>query len=372
MLGAGLLALWLAGCASPSPSRHAGPTTPVAAPQLPQTVVLEEEVPLAAPPSPGVPSRPALTNGLHASWVALGAWAKQNGLPAPSRIPTNSVAYRIAGDLAQLDVVLGQPALRWERTLSWLGFAPRWSQGELWLHAVDVEKNVIPLLSPTPTLTNRIVVIDPGHGGENAGARSAAFPQFEKEYTLDWALRLRPLLESNGWTVFLTRTNDVDRSLPERVAFADNCSAGLFISLHFNSVPQAPAQAGLETYCLTPKGLPSSITREYADDIYSAHPNNAWDAENLRWAARIHLALLGQAGLQDRGIRRARFMGVLRSQNRPAVLIEAGYLSNPTEARRIAQPDHRQKLAAALAKALDFPSTELAAQESDTLPAMGH
>ena len=59
------------------------------------------------------------------------------------------------------------------------------------------------------------------------------------------------------------------------------------------------------------------------------------------------------SGGPDRGIRRARFMGVLRNQNRPAVLIEAGYLSNPAEAKRIASAEYRQKLAEAVAAALN-------------------
>src|SRR3989441_9436712 len=57
---------------------------------------------------------------------------------------------------------------------------------------------------------------------------------------------------------------------------------------------------------------------------------------------------------RSRGVRRARFMGVLRTQNRPAVLVEGGYLSNPREAQLIGQPEYRQKLAEAVAKALVF------------------
>ena len=82
-------------------------------------------------------------------------------------------------------------------------------------------------------------------------------------------------------------------------------------------------------------------------------PNNAYDTENILLATRLHRALLtGIGGLRDRGVRRARFLGVLRPQQRPAVLLEAGYLSNPAEARRIADPDYRQQLAEAVARGL--------------------
>jgi N-acetylmuramoyl-L-alanine amidase len=108
----------------------------------------------------------------------------------------------------------------------------------------------------------------------------------------------------------------------------------------------------LETYCLTPTGMASSVTRGYGDDSALVFPNNAFDAENLVLASWVHRALLQVNGRQDRGVRRARYLGVLRGQNRPAILVEGGYLSNPLEARRIADPAYRQRLAEAVAKAL--------------------
>jgi N-acetylmuramoyl-L-alanine amidase len=98
--------------------------------------------------------------------------------------------------------------------------------------------------------------------------------------------------------------------------------------------------------------MPSSLTRGYADDAAQSFPNNTFDVENIRLALRVHRALLQVNGNHDRGVRRARFPGVLRGQNRPAILIEGGYLSNPHEARLIADPAYRQKLAEAVAKAL--------------------
>jgi N-acetylmuramoyl-L-alanine amidase len=198
-----------------------------------------------------------------------------------------------------------------------------------------------------------VVVIDPGHGGVNPGTRSVVDGRNEKEFTLDWAKRLAPLLAQQGWQVFLTRTNDVDVSLPDRVTVAEKYRADLFLSLHFNSAGEGREQAGLESYCLTPAGLPSSLTRGYDDDLRQVFPNNAHDADNLRYAVRVQRSLLQVNGNNDRGVRRARFLGVLRGQQRPAVLIEGGYLSNPQEARRIADPQYRQKMAEAVAKALE-------------------
>ena len=236
-----------------------------------------------------------------------------------------------------------------------LGFAPQFIDGEVFLHGLDLQKNLEPLLCEPPISfpqTNRTIVIDPGHGGSNTGTHSVLDGRFEKEFTLDWATRLKPLLETNGWTVFLTRTNDTDVSLSNRVAFAESHHADLFVSLHFNSAAPDTKQVGFETYCLTPTGMPSTLTRGFADPWFENLPNNSFDAQNLQLAVKLHNALLRATGEEDRGVRRARFIGVLRGQKRPAILIEAGYLSNPGEAKSIESSDYRQKLAESFAAAL--------------------
>jgi N-acetylmuramoyl-L-alanine amidase len=98
--------------------------------------------------------------------------------------------------------------------------------------------------------------------------------------------------------------------------------------------------------------MPSTLTRGFADPWFENLPNNNFDAQNLQLAVRLHSALLRATGIEDRGVRRARFIGVLRGQKRPAILIEAGYLSNPQEARLIEDPAYRQTLAETVAAAL--------------------
>jgi N-acetylmuramoyl-L-alanine amidase len=100
-------------------------------------------------------------------------------------------------------------------------------------------------------------------------------------------------------------------------------------------------------------GLPSSLVRDYEDNVQQSFPNNAYDEQNLQIAYRLHRSVVEALCEPDRGVRRARFMGVLRGQNRPAVLIEAGYLSNAIEAKKIASADYRQKLAEAVARGLE-------------------
>ena len=276
-------------------------------------------------------------------------------MDAPRRLAgVPYAAYEISSKNGTMEVEIGSREAVWNGIIINLGFAPQLIDGEVSLHSLDLEKNLEPLLCEPPLVfpTNQVIIIDPGHGGHNVGTQSVLDGRFEKEFTLDLATRLKPLLEAEGWKVFLTRTDDVDVSLPDRVAFSDAQKGALFISLHFNSAAPDKNQAGLETYCLTPTGEPSTVTRNYADSWDDNLPNNAFDPENLQLAVRIHTGLLHATGMEDRGVRRARFIGVLRGQNRPAILVEEGYLSNPDEAKKIEDPEYRQKLAETLAAAL--------------------
>ncbi len=237
-----------------------------------------------------------------------------------------------------------------------LGFTPEFIDDEVFLHGLDLQKNLEPLLCAPPVSfpkAGRVIVIDPGHGGSNTGTHSVLDGRLEKEFTLDWAKRLKLLLEANGWTVFLTRTNDSYVTNANRVVFATLHHADLFISLHFNATPARDEKtAGLETYCFTPTGIPSTVTRGYSDPWTDKLSSNDFDTQNLQLAVKLQGALLRLIGMEDRGVRHVRYIEVLRGQKCPAVLIEGGYLSNPAEAKLIESADYRQKLAEAIANAL--------------------
>jgi len=98
--------------------------------------------------------------------------------------------------------------------------------------------------------------------------------------------------------------------------------------------------------------VPSTLTRGNPDFTSQWYPNNAFDTENLQLAVRLHANLVRSTGEEDRGVRRARFMGVLQGQRRPALLLEGGFLSNLNEAERIESGEFRQKLAETVAAAL--------------------
>lgn len=319
-------------------------------PTLSPPAAVPSQAPVTATSAP-----PAFAGSHSNAWISLERWSRENNVGLLRRISSSPVStYALTAGRGVLVIQAKSLRATWNGIELRLGFEPQSIDDQPFVHALDLRKNIEPLIHGValPAKADRVIIIDPGHGGQNAGAESVMDGSYEKEYTLDWARRLEPLLARRGCRVFLTRTNDLDVSLADRVEFAEQHQADLFVSLHFNSAAPNREQAGLETFCLTPAGMPSTLVREFTDDPSLVYPNNAFDADNLGWAFRLHRTLLREAGLTDRGVRRARFMVVLRGQRRPAVLIEGGYLSNPREARRIADPAYRQRLAEAVAEAL--------------------
>ena len=300
-------------------------------------------------------SPPAVVSAITfgGGWIPLRRWSDRCALGAPERILAgSSTSYRIMTRSGWCKLTIGSRLALWNGVTVWLGFAPQLVHGEPHIHALDAEKTLLPLVETArPALMHRTIVIDPGHGGADSGTRGAR-NQLEKNYTLDWALRTERLLTNAGWKVFLTRHTDADLPLAERVAFADRVHADLFISLHFNSTFPQTQPAGVETYCLTPSGMPSTLARGFADNEHALFPNNVFDAANMVWAFRIHRALVSETREHDDGVKRARFMGVLRYQNRPSVLVEGGFLSNARDANHIDSLVYREALAKSLAEAL--------------------
>lgn len=304
-----------------------------------------EEQPLGRVTAPGV----------VAVWQPLSRWAVGEGLPPPRLVQTlPTVTYELQAGPHRWVFQVGSTVAHWNGLQVRLGYAPQWVDQEVWMHGLDLTKQVRPLLGPVQLRLQNPprIVLDPGHGGQNTGARSIFDGRWEKDLTLDWALRVRAMLISRGWQVILTRQTDVDVPLSRRVQVAEEAGADVFLSFHFNAVENGNHVSGLETYCLTPTGMPSSIQRGFEDDPTTIHPNNAWDDANFQLAVLLHRVLQQHTGLADRGVRRARFMTVLQGQNRPAVLLEGGYLTHPEDARRIADPAFRHRLAEAVVEAL--------------------
>lgn len=219
--------------------------------------------------------------------------------------------------------------------------------GQTLISAMDVTKIIEPVLRPqkirNPTAV-RTVVLDPGHGGHDSGARGL-FGK-EKDAALDVALRAKKLLEAQGYQVRMTRSTDVFVPLEERVRFANRFPNAVFVSIHFNKSRSA-AGTGIETFCLAPRGVPSMDEDNLSYSDFKLHPGHARDPENIALATAVHAALVRRANLPDRGIKRARFH-VIREAKIPAILVEGGFMNHPMDARLIATPVYRQQMAAAI------------------------
>jgi N-acetylmuramoyl-L-alanine amidase len=226
--------------------------------------------------------------------------------------------------------------------------------GTLYISRIDADKLFLPILSPSSVVTPpapvlRVIAIDAGHGGQDTGTQNKPLKLDEKDFTLDVANRLRALLVKQGYRVVMTRTDDRFVELAKRAEIANKAGADLFISIHFNAVAGAGTVRGSETYVMTPRYQRStgSAKREASDNM--ANPGNSNDPWNALLGYHMHSQVLNKLDSVDRGFKRARF-AVLRLVNSPGVLVEAGYLSNSEEARKIATAAYRQDIAEAFAQ----------------------
>ncbi len=217
------------------------------------------------------------------------------------------------------------------------------------LHEVDLETVLWPLFAEgteRPWPQDPLVVIDPGHGGTDGGAPGRG-GLLEKEVALDIARRLQARLTQAGLHVRMTREDDRFLTLPQRTRLAREWRADLFVSIHLNASPNAAAH-GVETFVLPAAGFPSTSNSNTDKREYSG---NKHDAENTRLAYFIQKGLMFQTQADDRGVRRARFE-VLRETDCPAVLVECGFLSHPSEARRLANGEYRDRIAQGVASGI--------------------
>ena len=212
-----------------------------------------------------------------------------------------------------------------------------------------------------------VIVIDPGHGGDEKGA-SGPGGLLEKDVTLDVAQRLRTRLERPGGArVLLTREDDRTLPLSERTAIANNQGAELFVSIHANAARKQDA-AGAETYYLSYQATDDeaqalALLENAQEDSggAGARPDLRmvlWDmaqAEHLRessaLAETVQAELNSLLGLRDRGVKQAPFR-VLMSAGMPAILIEIGFITNPDEEDKLRSPAYRESLALAIAQSV--------------------
>lgn len=188
------------------------------------------------------------------------------------------------------------------------------------------------------SLKNKIIVIDPGHGGADPGAQNSGLK--EKDINLDISLRLSRVLESKGCTVILTREVDKDFFLPgfvkgrlakraelnQRISLASSNNADLFISVHANSFPQRNTY-GMETYYHQKSPTGKILAEQIQKYLSKLQP------DNKRSAKAGDYYLINQSKM-------------------PAVIVEVGFISNPRERKLLVSNDYRDSIANAIAEGI--------------------
>jgi N-acetylmuramoyl-L-alanine amidase len=212
-----------------------------------------------------------------------------------------------------------------------------------------------------------IVVIDAGHGGRDPGARSVSGEVVEKDLTLALARELRDDLVSRGRVrVAMTRDEDRYLTLDDRAAVARRLNAGLFVSLHMDSAPN-PLARGASVYSLSDIASDAEAARFAAAENHGAAVDRAMGSvqailsdlamrtqmsASADFATRLVNKSAGQFELRPEPHRFASFH-VLRRAATPAVLFEAGYVSNTDDEVLLRSPEHRSAIALALAQAIE-------------------
>ncbi len=247
-----------------------------------------------------------------------------------------------------------------ERELRFLLVAPWQVAGSDWQEgrfSVRLQR-AAPQVAKSEARQQPLVVLDPGHGGEDEGARGAG-GLVEKHLTLALAREVAQQLANLGLAVRLTREGDETLSLAERVALANRLQADCFISIHANAAPARGAR-GAETYFMSPEPSDSQAAQAAARENASNGSVQLilWElahVANLEASSRLALELQTRlnelSGIRDRGVKQAPF-AVLTGATMPAVLVEVGFLSNPEEELRLASPAERARLAATLASGI--------------------
>jgi N-acetylmuramoyl-L-alanine amidase len=230
--------------------------------------------------------------------------------------------------------------------------------------------------APTPRQSRRTIVVDAGHGGSAPGMRARLANGSwidEKAITLAIAKKLETELTKRGLKVVMTRESDVDVELEQRGRIANAAGGELFVSIHVNAAgpaernPRAPR--GLEVYFLAEaktedekrvEAMENATVRfetsspKSSDGPLAFLMNDMAQNEHLRESFELASAIQSVVGAvhpgPNRGVKQANF-SVLRNAYMPAVLIETGYGSNPTEATWLASEAGQKELATNIADA---------------------
>ena len=184
----------------------------------------------------------------------------------------------------------------------------------------------------------KVIFLDPGHGGKDPGAQYLGLK--EKDLNLQVSMQLKTKLESLGYKVIMSRSSDIDVDfITERSKMSNKTNADMFISIHFNATGHGldSGEDGIQTYTYLPTGnIPSVINKKW-------HDNPTRLKYSYKLGSYIHQSVLATTHAKDAGLL-AKSFAVLRESNKPAVLLELGYMDDSKESQKIRTKEYQQKL----------------------------
>ncbi len=218
---------------------------------------------------------------------------------------------------------------------------------------------------------NKVIVLDAGHGADDVGAVGPN-KRYEKVVNLNVTKYLAALLKQRGYTVYLTRNNDTFIKVMDRTILANEKNADLFISVHTNAVPKEKANEvdGIETFFLSPARSErakrvaelenKTDIREMSNsskDVFLESLNRPRITASHKFAIDVQAGILQSTrskykDIKDSGVREGPFW-VLVGAQMPSILVELGYISHPTESKRLYDKDYQQLLANGIANGVD-------------------
>jgi N-acetylmuramoyl-L-alanine amidase len=233
------------------------------------------------------------------------------------------------------------------------------------------QKKKINYAQVMPKADQKVIVIDPGHGGKDPGANGPR-KRYEKYAVLGVGKKLSSILKSRGYKVFMTRSIDKYRTLKYRTKYANNKKADLFISIHANAVPKKKRNRiyGIETYYLSPARSERAkrvAAKENKADIKSMSygtknvflmtQNRAKITASNKLALDVQNNMLHNLKkkykyIKDNGVRKGPFW-ILVGAQMPSILIEVGYISHPRESKRLYTSSYQNTLATGIANGID-------------------
>ena len=222
-----------------------------------------------------------------------------------------------------------------------------------------------------PKTKNKVIVLDAGHGADDVGAVGPN-NRYEKVINLNVTKYVGAILKQRGYTVFLTRNNDTFIKVIDRTVLANEKNADLFISIHTNAVPKEKANEvdGIETFFLSPArnerakrvaALENKTDiREMSDsskDVFLESLNRPRITASHKFAIDIQAGILQSVrskykDVKDSGVREGPFW-VLVGAQMPSILVELGYVSHPTESKRLYDKAYQQLLANGISNGVD-------------------